>query len=380
MEWTMPRQDLWKLKREAGRAFFRLWDGLARPLRGLRTALYDRRRAGLVTVHPGRLPSSGKVAIHVIYQPQGVTASTLFACDWLQRNGYAPLLVSNAPISDPDLARLKARSWLTVVRPNVGYDFGAYRDGIWVLRNRARDISRLLLMNDSIWVPLSGDPRMLQAVESDAMGGAVFVARPGRSRRNAHFQSFFVGFSQAVLSHPSFDRYWQQLPLSGQRRVVLSEGEKGLTQAVQAAGFAHSVTPSGQMLLDRLRAEDAPALQLVLDYSTHDDPSQAKATRDLLAAFQPTEAWRRQALAHFARVLSGQSPMNSFPVGAILFLGTNFLKKGNNLPIYAATRWQYLRAVANGVLPAPAPEIMAEIEASQLDRRSPTDTIPAPPA
>lgn len=378
----MQRQALWKLRREAGRAIARPLDWLARPVRRLRTILHDRRRATLVSVHEGQLTGSGKVAIYVIYQPDGVKPSTYLTCDWLSGSGYAPLVVSNAPVGGSDLAKLQAHSWLVAERPNVGYDFGACRDGLWIMRSRQKDPLRLLLINDSVWVPLADDSRMLDEIERETagMGGAVFVARSDRSRHNAHFQSFLVGFSRAVLQHPAFDRFWQHLSLSDNRRIVLAEGEKGLSQAILSAGFAGNSVHSGQLLMQRLNSADVETLKLALSHAAYDDPAQQEAGDALLATAQPSDAWRHAALTHCARVLQRLPPMNAFPVASILLLGSNFLKKGNNLPIYAAMRWQYLRAVDNGVLPAPAPEILAEIRASKLDRRSNIDTTPEPPA
>lgn len=378
----MRRQTLWKLRREAGRAIARPLDWFARPFRRLRTILHDRRRATLVSIHDGLLPGTGKVAIYVIYQPGGVKPSTYLTCDWLSRSGYAPLVVSNALVDGSDLAKLQAHSWLVAERPNVGYDFGAYRDGLWIMRSRQKNPSRLLMINDSVWVPLADDSRMLDEIEREApgMGGAVFVARSDRSRRNAHFQSFLVGFSQAVLRHPAFDRYWQHLTLSDNRRVVLSEGEKGLSRSMLSAGFGCDSIPSGQLLVERLNSANAETLKLVLDYAAYDDPVQQEAGEALLATAQPSDAWRQAALQHIALVLRRQPPMNAFPVASILLLGANFLKKGNNLPIYAAMRWQYLRAVGNAVLPPPAPEILAEIRASELDRRPRIKSEAEPPA
>lgn len=378
----MQRGPLSKVRREFGRAALRLWDAGLKPVRRLRTRLYDRRRAALVTVHDGQLPKADKVAVYVIFQPSGIQASTLVTCDWLARNGYAPLVVSNAAVSPADLQALLARSWLTVVRPNLGYDFGAYRDGLWVLSSREQAASRILLLNDSIWAPLTDDDRMLARLErqSSGLSGPVFVARPGRSRRNAHFQSYLVSLGGAVARHPALAGFWRHYPLCDARRVVLSEGEKGLTQAVLGAGLAQAPVPTAEVMFDRMQEQDAATLGMLLRYAAYDTAADAAEGRALVARDDGSEAWRQAALDHARRILGRAQPMGAFPVAGVLLMGFAFLKKGNNLPVYPGMRWQYLRAVRDGILPKPAPEILAEIEASRMDGRWTSDPdCSAPP-
>lgn len=364
----------WKLRRELGRAVAPLWDRALQPLRHARTRSHDRHRSRVIRIHEGRLRPTTKVAIYVLYQPSGLTSSTLLGCDWLSGNGYAPLVVSNAPLAERDLQRLKDHSWLTVERPNLGYDFGAYRDGLWVLGQRGLAPDRLVLVNDSIWFPLSDDRRMLDDLEATpGLSGTVFVARTGRSSRNAHFQSFLLSVDGPCFRHAAFQAYWKGLLLSDTRRHVLRDGEKGFSQAMLTAGLAAAPDPAGEAMLRRIETESTSALHEILAYAAYDAPQDAAEGRALLAGFQPTEDWRGAVLAHCRRILLRAQPMGAFPVAGLRLMGLNFLKKGNNLPIYAPMRWQYLRAVRDGILPRPAPEILAEVEASRMDGRWTTD-------
>lgn len=371
----MQLDPLKKAQREFVRALLRIWDAALKPLRRLRTRIHDRRRGARVRVHPGRLPRTDKIAVYVIFQPEGVRASTLAACDWLARNGYAPLVVSNAPLGPDDLQALAGRSWMTMVRPNIGYDFGAYRDGIWMLSSRAERVARILLLNDSIWLPITDDDRMIHEMEtaSPGLSGPVFVARAERSRRNAHFQSYLLGLDGQVAAHPVLAAFWQRYPLSDARRVVLSEGEKGLTQTVLAAGLAAAPVPTARLMYDRMQAQDAATIGRILRYAAYDNAADADEGREIVARDDGSEAWRCSALDHIRRILARSQPMGSFPVAGVLLMGFNFLKKGSNLPVYPGMRWQYLRAVRDGILPDPPAGILAEIEASRMDGRWTTD-------
>jgi hypothetical protein len=363
-----------KVQKELGRAALRLWDAGIKPLRQQLTRLHDRQRDRRVIIHPGHLDRAAKVAIYVIYQPDSLRASTLVTCDWLARNGYAPLVVSNAPLAPEDLHALASRSWLVVSRPNVGYDFGAYRDGFWVLSQQGANPDRVLLLNDSVWIPIVDDQRMLQAIEATpGFSGPVFVASSGRSVRNAHFQSYLLALDTSAARHPALLQFWKRYPVSNARRVVLSEGEKGLSQAAIAAGLVADPKPTRTAMYDRIRSQDTKMIACILRYAAYENRHDAEAGRLILAQDDGSYGWRQSALDHIRKVLDRGQPMGCFPVAAVLLMGFNFLKKGNNLSVYAGMRRQYLRAVRDGILPKPCAEILAEVEGSRMDGRWTTD-------
>lgn len=128
---TMGNIPTWKIKRElqrmqhSGTSFF---SELVR-------RLYFRRYYDLVTSKEirrsnGAAPLQREVAIYLIYPGRGILASHLFMLRELQREGISPIVVSNLPLRHQDRDRLLDTATLIIERPNVGYDFGGYRDGI----------------------------------------------------------------------------------------------------------------------------------------------------------------------------------------------------------------------------------------------------------
>lgn len=71
-----------------------------------------------------------KVLLFLIYQPQSLPNSMFETLKYFEKNGYSILLISNHDINDICLQKLKEYSWKICVRPNYGYDFGGYRDGL----------------------------------------------------------------------------------------------------------------------------------------------------------------------------------------------------------------------------------------------------------
>lgn len=155
--------------------------------------LYDRRRARDVQVSTGDVPAGDEAAVMLIYQPEAVPESIFFTLSWLGAQGLAPVVVSNLPLSDTDRARLCGLSHLVIERPNAGYDFGGYREGVLTVLERGIGSRAIHVMNDSMWFPLTEDLdaiRQAQSDPSDLYGLLCNVVTQGRQR--SYLQSYFA--------------------------------------------------------------------------------------------------------------------------------------------------------------------------------------------
>ncbi|MDZ4067926.1 MAG: rhamnan synthesis F family protein, partial [Tabrizicola sp.] len=170
-----------------------------------------------------------KLAIQLLYQPDGLLPSTHLTLSHLARKDYAVVAVSNAPLSDKDRKELLSSVTLLIERPNYGHDFGGYRDSLRVVQDRGLTFSRLLLLNDSIWFPLSSNETLLAEMEqgTDGLTGPVFESKPGR-RHAGHFESYMMMVGPQGLASPAFSRFWQSYRVSSTRRKVIARGEKGV--------------------------------------------------------------------------------------------------------------------------------------------------------
>ncbi len=109
---------LWKLKRELTRLQLQVAQVPWFLFGKRRRTAYDAARPRLVSVTEGACPLQPDVAILLCYQPGGLQASFLAEVDHFRAQGFAPVVVSNLPLSAADLAALQARAHLIVQRPN----------------------------------------------------------------------------------------------------------------------------------------------------------------------------------------------------------------------------------------------------------------------
>jgi Rhamnan synthesis protein F len=130
---------------------------------------YDRNRPARLVVLSGTCELKDRIAVYLIFQPNGLRPSTLETCRLLEQSGYSVLAVSNAPLSDADSQTLAGHSWRVIQRPNYGYDFGGYRDGILHLLEAGITPRRLIVMNDSIWYPLSAADTLLDRIDASEL-------------------------------------------------------------------------------------------------------------------------------------------------------------------------------------------------------------------
>ncbi|WP_406720170.1 MULTISPECIES: rhamnan synthesis F family protein [Thioclava] len=204
----------------------------------------DLQRSRKVHVIEGQQVATQDVVVLLVYQPKGILASTYWQLDWLAKQGLSVVLVSNTKISDADKAKLSPLTRLIVERPNIGYDFGGYREGVLQVLDRKMAPRNLYVMNDSMWFPLSEDSDVIdqsRAAPEDVWG--LFVDLDWRHRKagnhhRTHVQSYFFRFSQKVVQDPRFDRYWRKMSIVNDKRLVIKMRELKLANHFADLGFS----------------------------------------------------------------------------------------------------------------------------------------------
>lgn len=234
---------------------------------------YDRRRATDVRTTEGMKSLEDEVMILLIYQPKGLLDSTMWQIEWMAAKGIATIVISNLPLSDADRTRLQAISYLVVERPNVGYDFGGYREGILQLVDRGIRPKTLYVLNDSMWFPLTEDSDVIErcrAAPEDLWG--LFVDLDWRHRLTGnldgkHIQSYFFRFSEHVLQDQRFWDYWLKMSVISSKRVVINVRELKLAPHFADMGFSVGGLHSWQEVVDYLLAlDDEDKMAAILEH------------------------------------------------------------------------------------------------------------------
>ena len=222
---------------------------------------------------PSGSPPSQKVAIYLIFPTSGVQNSHLSAIDYIASSGYSPLVVSNLFLGESDRQELRSRCWLLIERPNYGYDFGGYRDGILQLAPSLHELKRLVLLNDSCWFPVPRQADWLHAAEqlgtdlTGAMAANLTVTPDGildNQKRGLFYASFALMFSRRILSDPRFLQFWKQLALTNSYKWTAYRGEMGCSRWAIESGYSHGATYDVSRLVHELNdCEPAQLLSLI---------------------------------------------------------------------------------------------------------------------
>lgn len=379
----------WKLKRELGRMFWQIV-GIPRLVLSLpgrlrevpRRVQHDADFPRNLRIEEGVLPAGPRIAVFVLFQPAGIAPSVGMTCDWLIAAGFVPLIVSNAPLSATDRAALAGRCWRVVERPNFGYDFGAYRDGLRLIREDAPGAERVILMNDSVWCPVDDDGWLarMEALGADLSGllqdeKVAHDRKGGTPTDQRHIESYFLMIGPGLLHAPAFRAFWDSYQQTDFKPHTIKRGELGFSRLMQAAGFTVQALTRRSIFLERLQTATAEELHETLSYASYDDAALQRENAALLAAFAPDDGWKTRAFDHIRRCANRRRFNSCFPLANGRVFGTMFLKKSGE-KIFVDMRNAYLRAVADGLLPPPPAPLLAEIAARQGARGPVTGAAP----
>jgi hypothetical protein len=383
---------LWSKARREGKRLLR--DILLGPKRVaglmLSTRYYDTFLAGGRAVTTGHLPGGPKVAIYLIYPDRGLLPSHVRSLTYLASAGYAPLVVSNLPLSATDRARALGLCWRLIERPNFGHDFGGYRDAVRFLWQEPTRPHRLAILNDSCWFPVPDSNDWLSVAEAagtdivGAVGNRAFprpaahdTARPdwtfAPTGRQFYYGSFALLVSGAALNDPDFPRFWKHLRLGREKRHVVRHGEIAFSQWAMRRGHSHSATLPVQTLPDDLARLDDDTLRAVLsNLIVIGDDGLRAAGNSLATTVAARDTWRDQAISHIMKVVARQGPAYALAWFSVLHKGHPFLKKS---PVWQdPVGARVTAAIADRIGGQAGAEIRAEMAILRPQRTGSADT------
>lgn len=277
----MSIPPLWKIQREiarVGRQFITMWPRIGTYLFG--AAYYDWRYGPKRKTLVGALPLGDRAAIYLIFPTNGLLESHCMAIRHIIASGYAPVVVSNQPLTEAERAELTQISALVIERHNFGYDFGGYRDAVLALGDRLPTLRHLAILNDSAWFPLPTAGDWLHKAESmdlDLVGAAshrgMCTYDFGKFReitwtyttrdRTFHYTSYAMSISGKVLKEPDFLKFWQQFPLTNHKSWTVRRGEIGLTRWIMDHEYTHGSVLNVQELDSELAAMSDAQIQRI---------------------------------------------------------------------------------------------------------------------
>lgn len=188
----------------------------------------------IVSIWPEGPALGPRVAVFMHFDRKGrVSAPARTYMQELIRHGYSVVFVTNSGmLTEAAAAGLRAFCSAIIIRRNIGYDFGAWRDAIDVLN--LTDRQELLLLNDSMYGPLRPLDAMLDQLDYEQ---ADIWGLTESWQQRYHLQSFFLGFGETALRSPAFARFWANVRPVPSKSFIVRAYEVGLTQAMLRAGL-----------------------------------------------------------------------------------------------------------------------------------------------
>ena len=143
-------------------------------------------------------------------------------------------VTNSGRLTDAAISALRAAGAQIMIRRNIGYDFGAWRDAIETLSLPRANTEELILCNDSVFGPVR--PLDVTLLRLDYAQADVWGLTESWQRRY-HLQSYFIAFGRTALHHPGFRKFWTQVLPAPAKSFIIHRYEVGLTQAMLKAGL-----------------------------------------------------------------------------------------------------------------------------------------------
>lgn len=324
----------WKLKRELRRLRVQsqaIPEFFTEPFKRRQ---HDKWRETGFTALKGSVVPAGNIALFLIYQPDRLPDSVLKTCDHLVNKGFAPLVVSNCPLTATDRASLLTRCWKLAERPNFGYDFGGYRDGIWLLNQSNLTPDNLLVLNDSVWFPAFPETELLsdmQECPEDFVGTQVFgrVGNPSGNRKwsQPFFGSYCFMIKKNAFNSDAFQNFWTEYKLTSNKEKTLHRGERAFSYQLFEANIPSAGLYSRDRFDKTVGCLDAVELVRALDYLVCLDPKLEKSRLHLLGKTEHDQNWETEARDLIQKSAESKNYIGSSPVVSLKNLKFPMIKK-----------------------------------------------------
>jgi hypothetical protein len=265
----------------------------------------------------GHIALSPRVAVFVQFDRRGrVRPHVLNYVAMLQQCGFSVVFVTNSGLlRDESMAALQPLCAGILIRRNVGYDFGAMREGLDFLALPRENTEMVLIANDSVYGPVRPLDPLLAQIDFDAAD--IWGATESWQTRY-HLQSYFVVAGRSALTSEAWRAFWRQVRPVQSKAWVISRYEVGLTQSLVRGGLRCAAIWPYTDLINRVDPSlMAAADEADVDPSTTARRSHAGRIRHGAVARRPlnptSELWRQLLQAGYPflkRELLRENPTN----------------------------------------------------------------------
>jgi lipopolysaccharide biosynthesis protein len=228
-----------------------------------------RRSNQIINTWSNGAPLGRRVVVFVHFDLAGEVQPYLLGyLQALRDQGFSIVFVSNSgKLAKEARATLQPLCAAILVRRNIGYDFGAMRDGLRYVASKTKDVDLLLILNDSVYGPLTDMAPLLEGI--DFSKADVWGATESYQNRY-HLQSYFIAAGPKALSSKAWNRFWNSVrPVQNKLWVILNY-EVGMTRAMLKYGLRCAAVVPYKDLTSRI--DPAPLVRRGRDEPEDSDP------------------------------------------------------------------------------------------------------------
>ncbi len=147
---------------------------------------------------------------------------------------------NNRRLPGQEVARLLPHCFAYLARFNLGYDFGAYRDGyVWLTSNHGMPDTSVFFMNDSVLGPFGDYGRLFDVVCAEER--PMLFGLTDSLEYRYHLQTYWFAISAAGMKVPRVHRYLARMPYSRNKQDAIAKRELRLTYDLTRAGLGVEV-------------------------------------------------------------------------------------------------------------------------------------------
>jgi len=218
----------------------------------------------------------------------------------LQEAGFSTLFVTNSEKLLPEaLDAVQKMCAGVLIRRNIGYDFGAMREGLEHFGLPHANTEMLAIANDSVYGPLVPLDDLFSRIDFKV---ADLWGTTDSWQQRYHLQSYFLVASPALLRHKAWKSFWNQVRPVANKTWVISRYEVGITQWMLLEGVqCAAIWPYSSLVRDSM--VDSAELTSNQSIGGVSDPmvqrraqhvTQVRADYGASVALNPTsDLWRR---------------------------------------------------------------------------------------
>lgn len=198
----------------------------------------------------GEIPLGPRVCVFAHWDGAGdVRPHVMHQIKSLATAGLSIVFVTNAKFLRPEaMEALKLICAGVIIRRNVGYDFGAWREGLAQMGLPRANTAMVVIANDSVYGPIHSLTELFATIDFD-LADVWGCTDTWQSRY--HLQSYLMAFSPHVIGSTAWRTFWAGVVPTWSKTWLIRLYEIGLTQTLLKAGFScRAVWPYKTLIQD----------------------------------------------------------------------------------------------------------------------------------